>query len=145
MSGGNNALRVVSKVLIFGALIFVFFAVSSVVKTKILLANGDRIEGKVVEIIEVWSNEGLHYWPVFEYKDKKNNEVLYKSEVGVGTPEYTIGAKVEMVYNRDKEEVKVVSFWSLYKWVVVLLFFGLIFLVPGLGIRWMIHMENKLF
>lgn len=137
MARGDKTLNITSNVLIFGGLIFVFFAMKSCVKSKILLADGDRIEGEVVRIIEDYDDEGMIYWPVFQYKDKKNNETLYKSEVGTGgESEYALGEKVVMVYDRNEGKVKVLSFWGLYNWVMVFLILSFFCLVPGLSMRW---------
>jgi len=125
------------NILVGIALVFVFFALRSFVNTRILLSKGAKSKAEVVDLVESMDEDGTYYRPVFQYKDKKYNETVYKSKVGSSPARYKIGEKVTVIFNPDSNEVKVMSFWGLYSWVIVFLGLSLFFLLPAFVLRWM--------
>ena len=66
-------------------------------------------------------DDGTTYKPVFEYFDNNKISYIFKSEVSSSPKPYKLGHKVEIVYDKNHENVKVISFWGLYRWSIILL------------------------
>ncbi len=103
------------------ALVLIYYAVKNYYFTQDLMSDGYKTRAKVIHLIEVPGDNGYTYKPVFEYIDKRNSIHTYESEVSSSPPSYNIGDTVEIVYSEDNEERKVISFWGLYRWTVILL------------------------
>ena len=131
------------KTLIFIALIFVFFALRSYINTRVLLVQGVKIEGKVVDIIEFEDEGEKFYRPVFEFKDKKYNEASINASTASSSTDYYIGEKETIIYNRKTSEARVVSFWGLYNRLAIFLILALFFLIPALALK-LIIIKNRL-
>jgi len=71
---------------------------------------------------------------MYNDEDRSNTTKEFKSEVSSRPPAYKIGEKVEIVYDpKDVDEVKVVSFWGLYRWAIILSCFAAPLLIIGGG------------
>ncbi len=111
-----------------------FFAIKMYNDTNELLKIGIKTKAVVKDLIEVSGDDGPMYKPVFEYEDRSNTTKEFKSEVSSRPPAYKIGEKVEIVYDpKDVDEVKVVSFWGLYRWAIILSCFAAPLLIIGGG------------
>lgn len=111
-----------------------YFAVKMYNDTTQLLNTGIKTKAVVKDLIEVSGDDGPTYKPVFEYVDRSNTTQEFKSGVSSRPPAYKIGEKVEVVYDpKDVEETKVVSFWGLYRWTIILLSIASPLLIIGGG------------
>lgn len=115
------------------SLMLIYFALKNYNSSKELLADGIKTRAKVIELIRVSSDDGYTYKPVFEYTDKLNNIVTFESSVSSNPPSYKIGDNVNIIYSRDSDERKVVSFWGLYRWTTILLCIASPLLIIGGG------------
>jgi len=121
------------EILLSIALILMYFALKEYSKSANLIRGGVRSTAKVIELIEVSGDDGNTYKPVFEYK-RGNSTQIFKSSVSSNPPSYSVGEKVKVVYNpREIDEVKVISYWGLYRATVILLAIAAPFLIIGGG------------
>jgi hypothetical protein len=108
--------------LLFLGVILLYYAYQQYTKTTKLMSHGVKTTATVTDLIQVYSDDGDYtYKAVFEFVDR--NEISYQltSNVSSNPPMYKLGERVKVIYNaKDPEEVKVVSFWGLYAWSVVL-------------------------
>jgi len=108
--------------LLFLGLILLYYAYQNYTKTTNLISHGVKTTATVSNLIQVNSDDGYTYKAVFEFMDRNENSYQLTSTVSSNPPMYKVGERVKVVYNaKDPEEVKVVSFWGLYQWSVVLL------------------------
>nr|WP_321236430.1 DUF3592 domain-containing protein [uncultured Psychroserpens sp.] len=113
--------------------VLLFFSFRSYQNTKDLLSLGRKSKAVVVDYIEVQGDDSTTYKPVFEYYDNNKQAHLYESEVSSSPRPYKIGQQVEVVYDKNHEDVKVISFWGLYRWSIILLMIASPFLVLGIA------------
>ena len=115
-------------------LILFSYAIFQYKQTQKLLMNGVKTKAVVIELIETRDDDGTKYKPVFEFTDRNDNNVIFKSNVATSPSPYKINDKVSVVYNpQDKKEVKVISYWGLYRWTIVLLCIAAPLLIIGGG------------
>ncbi|WP_159092088.1 DUF3592 domain-containing protein [Aquimarina sp. Aq107] len=115
------------------SVILIYFAIRHYNVTKNLLTDGIKTKAKVIDLIKITSDDGYTYKPVFEYKDKANNVVTFKSDVSSSPAPYDIGDTVNMVYAKNSDEKKIISFWGLYRWTIILLSIASPLLIIGGG------------
>ncbi len=115
------------------SIVLLFFAVKNYNKTKTLLANGIKTKAKVIDLIAISSDDGYTYKPVFEYTNKLDEVITFKSSVSSSPASYEVGEIVEIVYSKNSEERKVISFWGLYRWTIILSIFAFPLLIVGGG------------
>ena len=106
-------------------LTFLYFANKQYEKTKQLLATGIQTKARVIDVLKERSDDRYMYRPVFEYENKNGETIVYESNFRSNPAAYSIGDTVKLVYSRSGDERKIVSFWGLYLWPVILLCFAL--------------------
>ncbi len=107
--------------LFFIAITLVFYAYKNYTKTQQLIAKGVKTKAKVINLIEVRSDDGYTYKPVFEYTNKLDKVITFESSYSAKPAPYAIGDMVQIIYSKTNTDRKVISFWGLYRWVVILL------------------------
>lgn len=113
--------------------VLVYFAIKQYNGTKELMHSGIKTTATVIDLIEISGDDGYTYKPVFEYKDRNDTSFTFKSDVSSSPAPYKIGARVKIIYDRDHDERKVVSFWGLYRWTIILLCIASPMLIIGGG------------
>jgi len=109
-------------ILLIAALVLICFAMIDYNKTAKLLGEGIKAEGRVIELIEVHDGDGYTYKPVFEYYDRDNIRREYRPNFSSSPSPYEVNDIVEVVYNpKALFEHKIVSYWGLYRMVIILL------------------------
>ncbi|MEX0287847.1 MAG: DUF3592 domain-containing protein [Flavobacteriaceae bacterium] len=120
--------------LLFMGLTLVSFAIYQYNKTQRLLTSGIRTTATVVELIEVSDDDGVTYKPVFEFTDRNKIKQRFKSDVSSKPAAYRLQQRVKIVYNPiDLSEIKVISYWGLYRWTVILLCIAAPLIIIGGG------------
>lgn len=116
-------------------LIAAYYATVHYKDTKLLLETGEKTRAEVVHLIPKSSDEGGYtYAPVFEYTDKFNTLKTYTSSISSKPASYAIGETVQIIYDpNDDENVKIISFWGLYRWTLILACIAFPFLSIGGG------------
>ena len=115
------------------SLVFIYFALKEYNKSKYLILEGVKTKGKVIDLIRKSSDDGYTYTPVFEYKDKLNNTITFKSSVSSKPASYRVGDVVHIVYSKKTDDRKIISFWGLYRWTIILLSIAAPLLIIGGG------------
>lgn len=101
-------------------------------KSQDLLNRGERTVAEVVEYKTSRGKNGTVYAPIFKFKDRSQHVVSFTSTINSSPPAYDIGENVKIVYNRrNPQDVKVVSFWGLYRASIILLMVASPLLVIG--------------
>lgn len=106
--------------LLFLGLIILYFTYGQYLKTQHLLENGIKTTGTVVSYVTSSGDNGTMYQPIINFKDKKGRQREFISEISSKPPAYEIGERVKLVYDSKKDSnVKIISFWGLYRGVVI--------------------------
>lgn len=99
-----------------------YYAYQHYTKTTNLISHGVKTTATVTDLLEVVGDDSSTYKAVFEFMDRNENSYQLTSSVSSNPPMHKLGDRVKVIYNaKDPNEVKVVSFWGLYAWSVVLL------------------------
>ena len=110
-----------------------YFAYTNYVHSKDLVNNGIKTTATVIDLLTVAGDDGNTYKPVFEFKDRSDRVITFESEISSSPPSYRIGEKVDILYDPDDNDRKVVSFWGLYRWSIVLMCIASPLLIIGGG------------
>jgi len=98
------------------------------------LENGIKTTAIVTELYpdpDVESNYGVAK-PYFNFVDRFQEKQKITNGITSSPPRYKTGDKVEIVYHiDDPKQIKLVSFWGLYRWSIILLMIAAPFLVIG--------------
>lgn len=109
-----------------------YYAWTQFQKSQDLLNKGVRTTATVVGYNTSKGKNGTLYAPIFEFNDRSHELVTFTSNINNSPPAYEIGEDVKIVYNnRNTQDVKVVSFWGLYRARVILLMIASPLLVIG--------------
>lgn len=101
-------------------------------KTRSLLEKGVKTTAKVREFSVSSGDNGPMYAPIFEFKDRSQNEQVFESGISSSPPAYQIGDLVKIIYNPSNvKKVKTISFWGLYRGSVILFMIAAPFLIIG--------------
>lgn len=103
------------------SLVLIYFAIKQYNSTSKLVNTGIKTTAEVIDLIEIHGNKGYRYKPVFEFTDKTNTKITFKSNVSSNPSPYKIGDHVNIIYSKENNERKIVSFWGLYRWTIILL------------------------
>ncbi len=89
--------------------------------TRKLMENGTFTDGKVIDLLESSSSDETMYKPVFEYTDRRKEKITFKISFSSRPAAYKIGEKVKIIYTSDGKNQRIVSYWGLYRWTIILL------------------------
>jgi len=103
------------------SMLLIFFAYQQYNSTRLLIDNGIRTTATVIDLLEVRSDDGYSYMPVFEFTDKNYKKITFEGDYSSNPAPHKVGEKVKIIYSKNTEERKIVSFWGLYRWSIILL------------------------
>lgn len=111
-----------------------YFAFGQFQKTRQLLSTGIVTTATVVEMIEGQGEDGDLSMPKFRFMDQQNRPVEFTSGVSSKPPAWEVGEQVAIIYRpQQANDARVISYWSLFRWSIVLTALAAPFLVIGLG------------
>lgn len=110
------------------------FSIGLFWKSKTLFNNGIITKAEVIRVLKKFETKPGNATPVFKYYDQHGKEFLKENPVATSPSYYKVGDVVDLVYNPKKpEESKVISFWGLFRWSILLAILGFAFLIMGGG------------
>jgi len=115
------------------SVILLFFAYKQYNTSQNLINSGIKTTAKVIDLIKTKDDDGYMYKPVFEYKDKNAKTIVFESPISSNPSPYKINDTVKIVYAADSDERKIISFWGLYRWTIILLSIASPLLIIGGG------------
>lgn len=115
------------------SLILIYFAAKSYYSTKDLVNSGYRTKAEVIKLIEIRGDDSSTYKPVFEYTDRSGNNITFKSNISSRPAPHNVGDFVSIIHSENNEDVKLVSFWGLYRVSIILLSIASPLLIIGGG------------
>jgi len=131
----------VYQIMMIAAGVLIFFAIKQYNNTQNLLNNGEYAIATVVKFIENSNSDGDDtYKAVFEYHNKHSELISFKDEFSSSPKAYSLGEKIQVVYLEKEKKHKVVSFWGLYRWTILLTCFASPLTIISVG-----HLFYKLF
>ena len=111
-----------------------YFALKQYLFSRKIVSIGVKTEAEVIKFETYVDSDGKMFTPVFEYVDVSGAKKQFKSDVSSAKPSMKIGDKRQLIYNpNDNNEVKLVSYWGLYMWTIILLSLASPFLIIGGG------------
>ena len=102
------------------SLVLIYFATKDYYSTKDLINSGYRTKATVIKLIEVVGDDSSTYKPVFEYTDRYGKLITFKSEISSRPAPYNVGDQLQIIHSEDNENVKIISFWGLYRLTIFL-------------------------
>ncbi|MBL4784484.1 MAG: DUF3592 domain-containing protein [Cohaesibacteraceae bacterium] len=141
---------------IFGAVFAVigigllYFSVSDYRSTSAFIAETKKAEGTVIEMIEelregMGPNErrGYVYLPRVEFIDNGGIKQIFTSNSA--NSELSVGEIVEVFYREDKpEDARINSFSTLWLPPIIMALFGVIFILVGSGVAWLVTAQWRI-
>jgi len=115
------------------SIVLIYFAIKQYNNTRELITTGIKTTAKVIDLIEISGDDGYTYKPVFEFTDRAGAKITFKSTVSSSPAPYKIGDNVTIIYDNNGDEKKVVSFWGLYRWAIILFCIAAPLLIIGGG------------
>ena len=115
------------------SIVLIYFAYRNYYSTKELINQGVKTTAVVIDLLEIRGDDSSTYKPVFKFTNRAGTEVTFKSQISSSPAPYKIGDKIHVMYSKDGEEIKVVSFWGLYRGTIILLSIALPLLIIGGG------------
>lgn len=111
-----------------------YFALVQYQKTRLLLSSGIVTTATVVEMIEGQGEDGDLSMPKFRFIDNQNRPVEFTSGISSKPPAWEVGEQVHIIYPpQQANEAKVISYWNLFRWSIILAALASPFLIIGLG------------
>jgi len=120
-------------VMLCASIVLLYFAYKQYNTTQKLIQTGIKTKARVIDLIAIPGDDGYTYKPVFEYTTRSNEVITFESDIRSRPAPYKIGDTVNIIYNKEGNQQKVVSFWGLYRWTVFLLCFACPLLIIGGG------------
>lgn len=115
-------------------LILGFFALKQFHRTCKIISVGIKTDAKIFDFETVSDSVGDTFTPLFEYFNSSGIRKEYSGEIGHAQPSMQIGDTVQIIYNEENEhDVKVVSYWGLFRWTILLFVFAAPFMIIGGG------------
>ncbi len=115
------------------SVVLIYYALKHYNTTRQLLSDGVKTKAKVIHLIQVRSDNGYTYKPVFEYTNKVDEVITFESSVSSSPAPYQVGDYVNVLYSKDGNTQKIISFWGLYRWTIILLSIASPLLIIGGG------------
>lgn len=126
-------MKILFGIILITGVIFNILAIRQYNKSVYLLENGIKTKAKVIEIIEVESDNGYTYKPKFEYIDENGKHRIYTNSVSTNPPSYQVGDTEDLVYNpNDYNDAKVVTFTGLYLFSLIMGISGSVMMIIGI-------------
>jgi len=99
----------------------IYFANKNYYSTRELVNRGVKTTATVIDLMEIKGDDSSTYKPVFKYTDIRDKEHTFKSLVSSRPAPYKIGDQIQIMYSKNGEEIKIISFWGLYRGTIILL------------------------
>lgn len=136
-----NSLKYFFTILGAGMLIGTFFMYQ---KTSEFLETAITSEAIVIKLVDAQnsSSNSVMYAPLVQFLDENENKIEFLSSSSSNPPSYTVGEKVEVVYNQENpNEAKIKGFFSIWGGVTILGILGVIFF--GIGRSIFLYYKRK--
>ncbi len=127
-----------------GMLTWTFFIYND---TRKFLKTSVETQGTVIKLSESVSNSSsdnsIMYRPVVQFTDNEGNLIEFSSSTSSNTPSYSIGEKVEVLYNQESPgDAKIKGFFSIWGKTTILGTLGVVFFTIG-GAVFLFNMKKK--
>ena len=134
MNNLNLKSMIVHALVLLVGMIGLYYAYGQYQKTRQLLSSGIMTTATVIELIGDQGEDGDLSKPKFRFMDTQHKPVEFTSDISSKPPAYDIGDQVAIVYLPGRtHDARVISYWSLFRWTIVLAALSAPFLVIGLG------------
>ena len=118
---------------VFAGLALLFLGISWWRSVRHFIQTAERAEGTVIKLAECRSGKRVCYKPVVEFTDRFGQRQEFQSHVGSRPPDYSIGDKVQILYDQNKVDSARIDHWlSLYSYTLLCLLFAVGFIAQGI-------------
>lgn len=115
-------------------MVCLYFALMQYQKTHRLLSSGIITTATVIELIGVQGEDGDLFKPKFRFMDQQHKPVEFIGMVSSKPPAWDVGEQTAIVYPPNRvDDVRIVSYWNLFRWSILLSALAAPFLVIGFG------------
>lgn len=121
-------------ILILASLILLFLTIRDFRRSSHFLKHGERCTGTITELIELKDDDGITYSPVFKINTLSNGELTHRSNWSSSSPKWQVGKTAEFIFTPGQpESLRLLNYWAIYKWTLILGMMAFDFLAFGLG------------
>lgn len=127
---------IVHTIILAVGLAGLYFAYVQFQKVSRFLSTGRLTTATVIALLKEEDEDdgGTLYRPQFEFTDQQNKKVQFQSSTRSSTSWWKVGEVTPVVHDpQNPSEVRIIAYWSLYRYVILLAMFAAPFLVIGLG------------
>lgn len=138
--GGGVGLMVFGAIFFLAGLAPIGFGVYTYLHHQHLAEEGEKVDGEVVEIVKDRDTDtdgdvDISYYPIVEYPVGDGETLEFEHNVGSGTPSYSEGETVEVLYDPEAPTDAMMALESSgYEAVIAPIVMGLLFSGVGGGI-----------
>lgn len=119
--------------LLLVGMVGLYFAYQFFQTTQSLIANGIVTTATVIENIEEY-DEGKMYRPRFQFLDQQKQPVTFEGTSSTSFKAWSEGETTKVIYQPgNTSNVRIITYWNLYRTAIALTAISLPFLVMGLG------------
>jgi hypothetical protein len=124
----------IHSLVLLAGLVCLYIAWLQFQETRRLLSTGIITTATVVENRPEKVKQNTMYRARFQYTNRDHQPVQFNGEVLTSPPAWSIGETTLVVYRpEDSGSVRIISYWNLYRVVILLTAAATPFLVIGLG------------
>ncbi|WP_326993911.1 DUF3592 domain-containing protein [Chitinophaga sp. 212800010-3] len=103
-------------------------------KSLFFLHTGEKAMGTVTELTEYNDADGRFYSPVFTFRTSNNEEYKYHLNMSSSPSAWSVGEQQMLIYHPDDPQtVRMLSYFGIFNWAILLTAAGLPLLVIGGG------------
>lgn len=108
--------------------LFVFKASLTFIK------ESDRAIGTVIDLERIKNKDGATYKPIFKFKTKTNQEVIYRHFSSSSPPSWDIGEEATIAYDpNNPTTAKLLTYFGAFSWTIALMAISMPLIVIGGG------------
>lgn len=98
------------------------------------LKSSERATATVIEMETVSGTDGNTYKPIFKFKTRHNQEIVFRKSSSSSPPSWKVGEEATIAYDiNDPDKARLLTYFGTFIWTIVLMCIALPFIVIGAG------------
>jgi hypothetical protein len=98
------------------------------------IKRSERAIATVIELVEIKDSEGATYKPVFKFRSRYNQEIIYRHIVSSSPARWYVGEETTIAYDPvDPTVAKLLTYFGIFRWTIILMAIAMPLIVIGGG------------
>lgn len=98
------------------------------------IKRSERAIATVIELVAIKDSDGTTYKPVFKFKSRHNQEIIYRHIVSSSPANWYVGEEATIAYEPgDPMEAKLLTYFGVFRWTIILMAISMPLIVIGGG------------